>query len=405
MASQQLSEYISKLTSTTTPEVRWAIFALGLVLVLVACLRQSKETTIPDCVNLKIEALYHYPIKGFSGCELNIGKIGSHGFEDDRTFCLQKVHRDPETGDVKQYETMYSSFHLQMALFKQVIEDGPEGKVLTITRTGPENPKPKQLTWTGSDYQIRIPLRPDVKGMKKLHLDLHGSATDTYDVGDTVSLWLTKYIGFETRLVYIGQHSRVVLGSGAPNGDMAYAKRSPFTAPIRRLLPSVLKAPTERITFQDIGQYLVITKESNDEVSSRLADGMEMDITKFRPNIIVSGAPKAYDEDYWAEMVLPSGIKMKFGGTCWRCQAITVDYKTGKKAEDDSGMVWKKLAEDRRVDRGWKYGPVFGKYCYTSLADNGKTIRVGDTAKLTKRTKERPVFDWPLPKSVISAFK
>lgn len=323
---------------------------------------------------------------------MDIGKIGSQGFEDDRTFCLQKVHRDLETGNVKQYETLYSGFNLQMVLFKQVIEDGPEGKVLTITRVGEENPKPTQWTWTGSNYQIQVPLRPKVKDLKKLHLDLHGSATDTYDMGDTVSAWLTKYMGFETRLVYIGQHSRVVLGSGAPNGDMAYAKRSPLTAPVRRLLPSILKTPTERITFQDIGQYLVVTKESNQEVSSRLADGIDMDITKFRPNIIVSGAPAAYDEDYWAEMVFPGGIKMKFGGTCWRCQAITVDYNTGKKADDDSGLVWKKLAKDRRVDKGWKYGPVFGKYSYTSLADTGKTIRVGDLVKLTKRTKERPTF-------------
>ncbi|KAF2624060.1 hypothetical protein BU25DRAFT_493951 [Macroventuria anomochaeta] len=115
-------------------------------------------------------------------------------------------------------------------------------------------------------------------------------------MGDTISAWVTKYLGFETRLVYIVQHLRVVLGSGATNGDMAYAKRSPLTAPGRRLLPSVFKVPTERITFH-IGQYLVVTKESNDEVSSRPADGVSMDITKTRLNIIVSGAPAAYDED------------------------------------------------------------------------------------------------------------
>jgi hypothetical protein len=83
---------------------------------------------------------------------------------------------------------------------------------------------------------------------------------------------------------------------------------------------------------------------------------------------------------------------MEFGGTCWRCQAITVDYKTGKKAEGDEGLVWKKLAADRRVDKGWKYGPVFGKYSYTARKDYGKEIRAGDEIVLTKRVKERPVF-------------
>lgn len=172
-----------------------------------------------------------------------------------------------------------------MVLFKQIVEDGPGGEVLTVTRVGDENPSPKQLSWTGSRYQIQVPLRPDVKGLKKLYLDLHGSATDTSDMGDTISTWLTKYIGFETRLVYIGQHSRVVLRSEAPDGDMAYEKRSPFTAFVRRILPSALKAPTELITFRDIDQYLVVvTKESNGEVSSCLADGVSIDITKFRPS-------------------------------------------------------------------------------------------------------------------------
>jgi hypothetical protein len=238
---------------------------------------------------------------------------------------------------------------------------------------------------------------------------------------------LTVRAALQTKLVYIGSNSRIVLGSGAPNGDMALAKRAPLTAPLRRFIPRLFKTPTERITFQDIGQYLVVTKESNEQVSQRLAEGVDMDIHKFRPNIIVSGAPAAYDEDFWSQLVFPGDLKMNFGGTCWRCQAITVDLKNGGKAQGEEGEAWKRLAKDRRVDKGWKYGPVFGKYSYTSLKDVGRTISVGDEAVLTKRVKEQPIFDWyvrsslsvlvqrsksviltsfnrPLPKAVIAAF-
>jgi uncharacterized protein YcbX len=283
---------------------------------------------------------------------------------------------------------MYSGFNLQMVLFKQILEDG---HTLVVTRVGPENPHPDQLTWTGSTHQLRIPLRPDVSQLQKIHLNLHGSATDAYDMGDAISAWFSAYLAFETRLVYIGTNARVVLGSGAPNSPMALAKRSPYTAPLRRLLPAAWSPQPETITFQDIGQYLVVTRESNADVSSRL-DGADMDITKFRPNIVVSGSPAAYDEDFWAQMVLPGGVEMAFGGTCWRCQAITVDYGTGKKAEGEEGLVWKKLAKDRRVDRGWKYGPVFGKYAYTAQRDYGKVVREGDEVVVTKRVTERPVF-------------
>lgn len=349
-------------------------------------------------------------MKGLGGVKLDTATIGRQGFEDDRTFCLEKIHRDPDTGEIKVWETMYSGFHMQMVQFQCIVEDrdlGPQKAMITITRLGPENPNPQQLEYTGkSEHQIQFPLRPGVKDLEKVHLDLHGSATNAWDMGPEVSKWLSKYLGFETKLVYIGTGSRVVLGSGAPNGDMALAKRAPVTAPIRRLIPKLFKTPTETITFQDIGQYLVVTKESNDQVSSRL-QGVEMDIHKFRPNIIVSGSPEAYDEDYWSQLVFSSGgkpLKMNFGGTCWRCQAITADLKTGKKADGEAGEVWKRLASDRKVDKGWKYGPVFGKYSYTGLRDVGRTISVGDTAVLTKRVRERPIFDWPLPKAVVAAF-
>jgi uncharacterized protein YcbX len=287
---------------------------------------------------------------------------------------------------------MYSGFHLQMILFKQTLEEGRDGKAIIVTRVGPENPNPKQLEWTGSEHQIRIPLRPDVQSLSQIHLDLHGSATDAYDMGPEISTWFSKYMDFETHLVYIGTHSRVVLGSGAPNGTMAQAKCSPYTAPLRKFLPSILTPQPETITFQDIGQYLVVTRESNAEVSSRLDGNTDMDISKFRANIIVSGSPAPYDEDFWSRIVFPGDVQMDFGGTCWRCQAITVDYETGKKAEGEQGLVWKKLAKDRRVDKGWKYGPVFGKYSYTARKDYGKVVREGDIGILTKRVKERPVF-------------
>jgi uncharacterized protein YcbX len=326
-----------------------------------------------------------------SGIRIKEGKIGPQGFEHDRTFCLQKIHRDPGTNEITAWETMYSGFHLQMTLFKQILEEDANGKTIVVTYAGPDNPNPTQLEWTNSSHQIRIPLAPDVSSLSKINLNLHGSATDAYDLGPEVQAYFTKYMDFECHLVYIGSNSRVVLGSGAPNGAMATAKRSPLTAPLRRFLPSFLAPQPETITFQDIGQYLVVTRESNDEVSSRL-DGMDMDISKFRANIIVSGSPAPYDEDFWSRIVLPGNVEMQFGGTCWRCQAITVDYNTGKVAEGEEGRVWKKLAKDRRVDKGWKYGPVFGKYAYTGKKDYGKTVREGEECVLTEKVRERPVF-------------
>lgn len=79
-----------------------------------------------------------------------------------------------------------------------------------------------------------------------------------------------------------------------------------------------------------------------------------------------------------SQLVFPGKLKMEFGGTCWHRQAKTVDLETGEKAKSDEGNVKKKLMTERRVDKGLKYGPVFGNYGYTGLRNVGREIRVGD---------------------------
>lgn len=354
-------------------------------------------------------------MKGLRGCKIKAGKIGPLGFEDDRTYCLQKIHRDPETKEIKIYETMYSGFHLRMVLFATHVEQKQDGeKYLVITWTGPENPKAQageSLPYDAqSEHQIRFPLRPSVEARDKVHLDLHGADTDAYSMGIDINTWFSKYLGFEAMLVYIGDNSRPVLGSIAPNGPLAQQKSlPPLFLRLRQalLLPFTTKRRPERISFADIGQYHIVTKESNDEVTRRVreeqgAGSLAMDVTKFRPNIVVSGSSAPFDEDYWAELTFAhreqaaggggKGIRMAVTANCWRCQSITVDFATGRPTEDARGLAWKKLNRDRRVDAGWKYGPVFGRYAFCDAADVGREICLGDEVALTKRWRERTTF-------------
>lgn len=332
------------------------------------------------------------------GCELKAGRIGPLGFEYDRSFCLQKIHRDPETNEIKRYESMFSGFHLRTVLFSTRLEDSPDGqgRDIIITWTGPEDSEAR----SEDHKQICFPLRPELRTLDKVHVDLYGATTDAFDMGDSISEWFSRYLGFEARLIHIGQNSRPVLGSGAPSSDLAFRKRSsPVAYGIRRfLVPSFLKQDSERISFADMGQYLVVTTESNSEVGRRLretdpsAGDVEMDITKFRPNIIVSGSPTPFDEEYWAELRFPGGTQMALTGNCLRCQSITVDYETGKPAADVRGQAWKKLSKDRRVDRGCTFMPVFGRYGYSPASNIGREIRVGDEAVLTRRNRDRTIF-------------
>ncbi|KAF7551558.1 hypothetical protein G7046_g7687 [Stylonectria norvegica] len=292
---------------------------------------------------------------------------------------------------------MLIGYNLQLALFNASIllgdscENSPHGEV--VVNWEGRNTEFDVASNVRSSDEIRFPLKPSIKECEELEIDLHTSKSKAYDMGDELSTWFADRLGFEVRFAYIGDGSRPVLGSLAPNSK-AGLKRARVLSRIRSLLPTMAHPP-ERLAFNDIAHYLIVTEESNDEVSSRMAQGCEMDVTKFRPNIVVKGASAPFVEDFWGELTFDGGIQMPLTANCYRCQSITVDYKTGKTATDDRGMAWKKLNKDRRVDAGAKYSPVFGRYGYCFGSSTGKTVHIGHTAKVTHVNPQRTVFDWP----------
>ncbi|RSL68825.1 hypothetical protein CEP51_012434 [Fusarium floridanum] len=369
------------------------IIALLLVTLTTLALILSSRPHNGD--KLEVTQLYVYPVKALRGSPMKEVRIGKYGVVGDRTFSLQKVHRDAETG-APRYETMLAGYYLQLMLFQASIDynqdQGPNAAEVVVTwrGRGTEFDMAKDVKTVD---EIRFPLHPSTKGRKQFETSLHASKAMAFEMDCKLSAWFSDRLGFEVLLVYIGDGSRPVLGSMAPNSKSGLT-RSRLTRRIQSLLPG-LAHPPESLVFNDIAHYLVVTEESNDQVTSRLDEGYTMDVTKFRPNIVVRGASGAFVEDYWGELTFDGDIQMPLTANCYRCQSITVDYDTGKTATDDRGMAWKKLNKDRRVDKGAKYSPVFGRYGYCFGSSLGKRIRVGQKAKVTYINKDRTTFDWP----------
>ncbi|KAM5386000.1 hypothetical protein BFJ63_vAg12601 [Fusarium oxysporum f. sp. narcissi] len=370
----QLSKSLKKkrMGDYTILSITLSAFAILAGLFLLVSSTKAQET------GLEVTQLYVYPVKGIRGTSLKKARLGPYGFEGDRTFSLQKVNRDENSN--LSYETMLIGYHLKLALFSASV-DYEKGQVT--------------VRWTGdkADDSVDFPLKPAVEGRKTIETSLHTSKAKAYDMGDELSQWFSDRLGDEVRLVYIGNESRAVLGSLAPHSSDALKKAS-FTERIKNILPP-LSHPPERLAFNDLAHYLVVTEESNNEVSSRLDEGCSMDITKFRPNIVVRGASKAFAEDFWGELTFAGGIRMPLTANCYRCQSITVDYNTGKTATDDRGTVWKKLNKDRRVDKGAKWSPVFGRYGFCYGEATSKSLTVGQRVDVTRINTQRTTFDWP----------
>ena len=295
---------------------------------------------------------------------------------------------------------MTITYFPELALFQQELKMADEAEsspsVVMVTHRNSD---------TGEQQQIEVLLQPDPTVLEQVDVTLHQSPTKAYNMGSRFNSWFSSRVGYEVRLVYLGPHLRTVLGNLSANSTGRNAKTSRSWIPTIAHSLAMIGIPpsneTDRITFADVAPYLIVTRESLQDVSSRLAGDVQMDITKFRPNIVLSGSAVAYDEDFWGGLEFFTSnaakrgehcgaVRMALTHNCTRCVSINVDYNTGKPAVGDTGTVLKKLMKDRRVDGGAKYSPVFGRYGFLETGSQAPLkLAVGDVVKVTKRNAER----------------
>lgn len=335
------------------------------------------------------------------------------------------------TGELRK---MQLDSHPHCALFEQRIVPGPAGGegeggsvVVAVRYHGPLPPDGDGSSADseeegGKEEELSVPLEPDVAPLAKIDVDLHGSPTAAYRMGEAYDAWFSRRFGFPTVMVYIGDGRRAVLGKTLlppkpDDADEVEAAR-PTTGWLSSLAsyittgapPLASDARTKPwLTFTDVAPLLVTSERSLHDVCERLLDGQAVSMYKFRPNIVVDGeGEEPWAEDFWAELAISPGRDdtMEQGkkkhtllltGNCARCTSLNVDYQTGKPAAGEPGTLLKKLMKDRRVDPGTKWSPIFGRYAFLGGGHDseGFTISVGDGVEVTRRNAERSVWDWP----------
>ncbi|KAK7727401.1 hypothetical protein SLS57_002873 [Botryosphaeria dothidea] len=326
---------------------------------------------------LKISQLYTYPIKALLPAPTPSTTITKNGFQYDRRFMLLKVQDDGT------FKNMHVVYFPELTLFHPSITfpDGVDEKGSLKVDFRPPSDSGKQPD------SLEIPLQPDAAGLPEVEIVMHQSPTKGFDMGSPYSDWFSKCLGYSVKLIYLGDHRRQVLMSRSP--DQKQSKS--WLSSIASNIPLIGSEEKDTVTFQDCAAYLVVSQTSLQNVSARLPDGFEMDVTKFRPNIVIEGADEPWDEDYWGEFAV-GDASVTLTHNCVRCSSINIDYATGKPGTGPTGEVLKKLQKDRRVDTGAKWSPVFGRYGFPGSNDEGKRVSVGDKVKILKRNKERTTF-------------
>ena len=298
---------------------------------------------------------------------------------------LLKVHNGEYKKSGTNLQNMLVSKFPEMVLFKQSLRSSVDSKSeynqVIVIHHPPTSPT-SSSTET-EPMSITIPLQPPITTLFQVPINLHGSKTNGFDMGEPYNDWFTACFGYPVKLVYLGPNLRRVLGNVAGN-SLGKLRSSTTELSSSSWLPNLVtsipilgswvgsqqdQAPPEgaTITFADCAPYLVVTEKSLADVSRRMSGGEQIDITKFRPNIVVDGgADAAWEEDFWGGLAFrtqeerqeSSKVELELTANCGRCVSLNVDYASGRFGKGEVGSVLKMLSVDRRVDPGHKYSPV-----------------------------------------------
>merc|ERR1711972_318621 len=88
--------------------------------------------------------------------------------------------------------------------------------------------------------------------------------------------------------------------------------------------------PEDQVAFPDLYPLLMTATESLQEVNRRVS-GPRVPMDRFRPNIVVSGAGKPFDEDRWAVVEVGDDgrvLTLRCLENDPRCQVPSIDQKT-----------------------------------------------------------------------------
>jgi len=132
----------------------------------------------------------------------------------------------------------------------------------------------------------------------------------------------------------------------------------------------------DQVSFADGFPLLVTVVESLDALNRALASPVTM--ARFRPNLVIAGAPGAFAEDGWQALRI-GDVTLRVVKPCTRCVITTQD--------PDSGEVVTKMEPLRtlmamgRVMPGPRPEPIFGQ---NAIPDGAGTIAVGDAVVATR---------------------
>ncbi len=263
---------------------------------------------------LTVQEIRIYPVKALRGYALPASDVALWGLDHDRRWMV--VQPDGRFLTQRELPAMAR------------IDARATADALTLAAGG------------GGGLRVPVP----TPAAERRQVQVWGDQVPALDAGPEAAAWLGARLGLACGLVYLDDpHARPV--------DPAYGR------------------PEDRALFSDGFPVLLANTASLAALNAALPNPIDM--ARFRPNIVVSGAA-AWDEDRWRRIRI-GGVVFRVAKPCARCVVTTVDQMTGDRPDKSEPL--RTLGRMRRAAGGVMFGQNL-------IPDGAGRIAVGDTIEI-----------------------
>lgn len=292
---------------------------------------QNSVTGEFDTSNIRVTKILIHPIKSCRGTSVQQARYTLEGFEYDRKWCIIDA-RNNSVVTARQFSKMVLIYP------RIVLGSSLEPGRLEVSFPKSSGCEPFSVPLNLGEEDVRHLRRVEVSLWSKKDID--GYICESLS-GRSPSTILSEYLERPVHLVFKGPRPRV--------------------CPPTRRFPK-LDAPSH---FQDAYPFLIISEESVAAVQREVREMVgsqgvgdewterELEIERFRPNIVIKGAGAPFIEDIVTEMTIASEKQIAdhelslahLVSKCTRCMLPNVDTMTGVR---DNAVPFKALMKFRK---------------------------------------------------------
>ncbi len=263
---------------------------------------------------LQISRLFIYPIKSCAGTEVSELTLDAWGAVGDRRFVLADA----------------------------------QGQFLTQRQL----PRMQRIQprWQGDDLHVTCAgyadlLVPAAAGAGECLVRVWNDSVAAQDCGDAAATWFSTVLGVSCRLLRLPQQR--------------------FPAALQRRVNPKYTEQDNWLSFADGFPLLLVNQSSLDALGQAL--GRPLDVIRFRPNVVLSGAP-AWQELRWSRLHSDRGGALMCCKPCERCVIPTRHPQTLEREADVLDVLKTQCRIDGKI--------IFGQ---NALFHELTVLRRGDT--------------------------